>query len=467
MQDDLKLEAYDYHLPAECIAQVPAEKRDHSRLMVLNRTSGSIEHLHFHQVTRLFAPGDLMVLNDTRVFPARLMGSKESGGKAEVFLLGYPTPVNSETVRSVGSRFHCEALIKSSRPPQNHSKIFFDEHSYARVFEPQGRGRWRVELVLDAGTHLDMLLDHRGEVPLPPYIKREQGTSDQDRSRYQTVYADQPGAVAAPTAGLHFTDALLERLRNEGVGTAAITLHVGYGTFAPVQEEDISNHHIHREYIEISHSTAEIINQTKADGGKFGKTESGNVWLDPDRTSPYAFYQFWLNVSDEDAEKYLKIFTMLSREEIAGLVESHQEAPHQRIMQKKLAEEVTVMVHTRGEYEMAVEASGILFGRGTAETLSSLREDVFLAVFEGVPQYTIPVSDLDGDILELLAVKTEVFPSKGEARRMVSGGGVSVNKQKVSSPDQQVGQTDLINGKYLLVQKGKKNYYLITVKASN
>lgn len=268
MQDDLKLEAYDYHLPAECIAQVPAEKRDHSRLMVLNRISGSIEHLHFHQVTRLFAPGDLLVLNDTRVFPARLKGSKESGGKAEVFLLGYPTPVNPEPAHSAGSRFHCEALIKSSRPPQNHSKIFFDERSYARMLEPQSRGRWRIELVLDAGTHLDMLLDHRGEVPLPPYIKREQGTSDQDRSRYQTVYADQPGAVAAPTAGLHFTDALLERLRNEGVGTAAITLHVGYGTFAPVQEEDISNHHIHREYIEISHSTAEIINQTKADGGK-------------------------------------------------------------------------------------------------------------------------------------------------------------------------------------------------------
>jgi len=203
---------------------------------------------------------------------------------------------------------------------------------------------------------------------------------------------------------------------------------------------------------------------TKSDGGKFGKTEEGNVWLDPERTTAYKFYQFWLNVSDDDAEKYLKIFTVLRREEIEALVLEHAETPHIRLMQKKLAEELTVMVHSGEEYEMALEASGILFGKGTTESLKNIREDVFLSVFEGVPQFEIPSSDLDRDVLDLLAVDTAVFSSKGEARRMVSGGGVSINKQKLSGPEQRITGEDFINNKYLLVQKGKKNYYLIKVK---
>ncbi|MDF1573681.1 MAG: tyrosine--tRNA ligase [Bacteroidales bacterium] len=203
---------------------------------------------------------------------------------------------------------------------------------------------------------------------------------------------------------------------------------------------------------------------TKADGGKFGKTEDGNVWLDPGRTTPYKFYQFWLNVSDEDAEKYLKIFTMLKREEIETLITEHAEAPHIRVMQKRLAEEITVMVHSREEYEMAVEASDILFGKGTTESLKKIREDVFLSVFEGVPQFEVNSADKQRDVLDLLAVETEVFSSKGEARRMVLGGGVSINKQKLSGPHQLITSEDFINKKYLLVQKGKKNYYLIRVK---
>jgi len=203
---------------------------------------------------------------------------------------------------------------------------------------------------------------------------------------------------------------------------------------------------------------------TKADGGKFGKTEEGNVWLDPARTTPYKFYQFWLNVSDEDAEKYLKIFTMLGRQDIEGLVSAHEAAPHDRVMQKKLAEELTILVHSREEYEMAVEASGILFGKGTTESLKKIREDIFLSVFEGVPQFELPGSDLDEDVLELLAVTTGVFSSKGEARRMISGGGVSINKQKLTGPDQRITRRDFINNKYLLVQKGKKNYFLIRAK---
>jgi len=203
---------------------------------------------------------------------------------------------------------------------------------------------------------------------------------------------------------------------------------------------------------------------TKADGGKFGKTEEGNVWLDPARTTPYKFYQFWLNVSDEDAEKYLKIFTMLGRQDIEALVSAHHEAPHARVMQKKLAEELTTLVHSREEYDMAVEASGILFGKGTTESLKMIREDIFLSVFEGVPQFELPSSDLDEDVLELLAVATGVFSSKGEARRMISGGGVSINKQKLTGPEQRITRNDFINNKYLLVQKGKKNYFLIRVK---
>ncbi len=205
---------------------------------------------------------------------------------------------------------------------------------------------------------------------------------------------------------------------------------------------------------------------TKSDGGKFGKTEEGNVWLDPERTSPYKFYQFWLNVSDEDAEKYLKIFTMLGREAIQQLVSEHTEAPHKRVMQKKLAEEITVLIHSREEYDMAVEASDILFGRGTRESLKKIREELFLSVFEGVPQYEVPTSRMDKDVLELLAVDTGVFASKGEARRMIAGGGVSINKQKLSDPGQRITEKDFINNRYLLVQKGKKNYYLIRVRES-
>jgi tyrosyl-tRNA synthetase len=205
---------------------------------------------------------------------------------------------------------------------------------------------------------------------------------------------------------------------------------------------------------------------TKAGGGKFGKTEDGNVWLDPARTSPYKFYQFWLNVSDKDAEKYLKIFTLLDREGIRALAAEHNRAPHERVLQKKLAEEVTVMVHSREEYEMAVEASGILFGKGTAESLKTIREDIFLAVFEGVPQFEVDTPDPDLDILDRLAVETGIFASRGEARRLVTGGGVSINKQKVDQPDRRISRDDFINHKYLIVQKGKKNYYLIRIKDS-
>lgn len=201
----------------------------------------------------------------------------------------------------------------------------------------------------------------------------------------------------------------------------------------------------------------------KADGTKFGKTETGNVWLDPERTSPYQFYQFWLNTSDADAEKYVKIFTILGKEELDHLIAEHQQAPHLRQLQKVLAKEVTCMVHSETDYHIAVEASEILFGKGTEETLRKLDEATFLSVFEGVPQFEIAKRDLEHgiNIIDLLADKSSVFPSKGEARRSIAGGGVAVNKVKVENPEELVTGSKLIGDKYLLVQKGKKNYFLV------
>jgi tyrosyl-tRNA synthetase len=201
----------------------------------------------------------------------------------------------------------------------------------------------------------------------------------------------------------------------------------------------------------------------KADGTKFGKTESGNVWLDSKLTSPYKFYQFWLNTSDEDAVRYIKIFTLLSKEEVEELTAKHAEAPHLRQLQKKLAEEVTVMVHSREDYELAVEASQILFGQGTAELLNKLDEATFLSVFDGVPQYKISAVELSSGIkvVDLLAEKAPVFPSKGELRRTIQANGLGINKEKVADADAVIGNSSLIGGKYILVQKGKKNYFLL------
>ncbi len=200
---------------------------------------------------------------------------------------------------------------------------------------------------------------------------------------------------------------------------------------------------------------------TKADGTKFGKTESGNVWLDPRYTSPYKFYQFWLNVSDEDAKRYIRIFTLLDRETIDAITAEHEAAPHQRALQKRLAEEITVMIHSREEYERAVAASNILFGGATSEALKSLDEETLLQVFEGVPQFKVAKADLGVSFVDLCAEKSSIFASKGECRKLVQGGGVSLNKEKVADAMQAVGAESLIAEKYMVVQRGKKNYYLV------
>lgn len=203
---------------------------------------------------------------------------------------------------------------------------------------------------------------------------------------------------------------------------------------------------------------------TKSDGGKFGKTEEGNVWLDSERTSPYKFYQFWLNVSDQDAEKYIKIFTLLDKKSIEKLVEEHKEQPHLRNLQKALAREVTVMVHSEEEYDSAIEASQILFGKATTDMLKKIREDVFLSVFEGVPQYETEHTKINMPVLDFLTEETGVFPSKGELRRLIKGGGLSINKEKIQDENMMITSDHLINNKYILIQKGKKNYFLVRVK---
>lgn len=203
---------------------------------------------------------------------------------------------------------------------------------------------------------------------------------------------------------------------------------------------------------------------TKADGSKFGKSEGGNIWLDPEKTSPYKFYQYWINSSDEDVEKYIKIFSLRDREEIESLIAEHKEAPHQRLLQRTLAEEITERVHSKEDLDTAIKASSILFGKSTTEDLESLDEKTLLQVFEGVPQTEVSKSDLGTDVTTFLSETTQniIFKSKGEARKMIQGGGVSMNKTKVTAPDQSM-EFGLLQERYLLAQRGKKNYYLIKV----
>ena len=204
---------------------------------------------------------------------------------------------------------------------------------------------------------------------------------------------------------------------------------------------------------------------TKADGGKFGKTESGNVWLDRKYTSPYKFYQFWLNVSDADAEKYIKIFTFLPKEEVEALVAEHAAAPHLRVLQKRLAKEITIMVHSEQDYEMAVEASSILFGNATSDSLKKLDEDTLLAVFDGVPTFEVEKEAVLGKkLMDVLTDDAAVFASKGEMRKLIQNGGFAVNKEKVADLELTLEAESLLNDKYLLVQKGKKNYFLLILK---
>jgi len=262
MQQDFTLKAYDYHLPTKNIAQHPVDKREESRLFVLHQTTDVREHRRFTDIVDLLHAGDLLVVNDTRVFPARLLGRKDTGGKAEVFLLSYPQEwqENGETTAT--------ALIKSSKRPHPGSSIIINDELFCTILEDLGEGRVRIALHYDRTRGLAEILSVCGQIPLPPYIARDTGSTDEDSRRYQTVYANRPGAVAAPTAGLHFSEDLLAKISKKGVTIARITLHVGYGTFAPVRTEAIREHTIHQEYIHISEENAAAINQIRQQGGK-------------------------------------------------------------------------------------------------------------------------------------------------------------------------------------------------------
>ena len=264
-----QLDAYDYPLPPERIAQFPEPERDHSKLLILTPDHQRV-HRHFADILGYLRESDLLVVNTTKVFPARLLGHKATGGKVELFLLHFPVPLASTEAGEAWREARATALLKSSKRPKAGSLLVFSDQLRGRVEVLAEDGKAVVTLQYQPrdGQNLETVLNLHGQVPLPPYIYRPQGNSTEDVNRYQTRYARQTGSVAAPTAGLHFSDALLTAVRQQGVSMAEIVLHVGYGTFAPVRTEDIREHRIHREWVEVSRETADQVNRTKAAGGR-------------------------------------------------------------------------------------------------------------------------------------------------------------------------------------------------------
>lgn len=261
------INTYDYELPSRLIAQSPVAKRDESRLLVVHCKSGQLEDRTFESVIDYFKPGDLLVVNDTKVFPARLYGKKETGGKVELFLLEYPKTglKNCKVDDTTWQTMEVVCLIKSSKRPKTGATLLFGPLLQGVVREISPDGNVKVGLCFKGD--ITSVLEEYGTVPLPPYIERKNGEQPLDRSRYQTIYAKESGAVAAPTAGLHFTDDLLDSIRTKGVQVAGVTLHVGYGTFSPVRVDDIREHAIHQEYVVVTEETAGLINETAGRGG--------------------------------------------------------------------------------------------------------------------------------------------------------------------------------------------------------
>ena len=263
MESDLTLKGYSYNLPEEKIAQYPAEKRDNSKLLVLQTKTNTVSHQRFSDIAAIIKPQDMLVVNNTQVFPARLLGHKETGGKAEIFLLNFPVRDNTGAGTAQAT-----ALIKSSKRPKPGSDITINNLLSCTVVKLLDGGEALLQINFDRKRGLMETLEKSGQVPLPPYITREDGCTAEDATRYQTVYACATGAVAAPTAGLHFTQKLLDKSERQGTLTGHITLHVGYGTFAPVRVEKITEHKIHEEYINIPQETVRKIEETKARGGR-------------------------------------------------------------------------------------------------------------------------------------------------------------------------------------------------------
>ena len=278
MNSDLDLESYQYNLPRHQIAQIPVEKREQSRLLVLDCRNDRIQDMKFIDILDFFKPGDLLVVNDTKVFPARLEGRKRTGGKVELFLLEYPDFSATEAFEAAKGQSHSRkfrcitviGLLKSSKKIKPGSRIYFNQNLEAELLHYLADGKVRLQLCFkaNAGMAPEEILQSLGRIPLPPYIQRDAKDNPEDRERYQTLLAQKLGAVAAPTAGLHFSEPLLRKLHKKNIRIATITLHVGYGTFAPVRGKDIRDHEIHEEYVEVSAETAELINKTRIKGNR-------------------------------------------------------------------------------------------------------------------------------------------------------------------------------------------------------
>jgi len=306
MNSDFDLESYQYNLPPHQIAQLPMEKREESRLLVLDCHNNRVQDMKFADILDFFNPGDLLVVNDTKVFPARLEGKKETGGKVELFLLEYPDFNNSAAMKestspSLTKKIHSvtvTGLLKSSKKIKMGSRLFFNRNLEAELLQYLVDGKVQVRLCFDisSGLNPEEILVSSGRIPLPPYIHRDDEDHPDDCERYQTLFARKPGAVAAPTAGLHFSKSLLRKINEKNIRLATITLHVGYGTFAPVRAKDIRDHKIHDEYIEISPETAELINQTRDSGKKIwavGTTTARTLEFAAAETGEVAAKQGW------------------------------------------------------------------------------------------------------------------------------------------------------------------------------
>lgn len=304
--EDLDLSSYHYDLPERLIAQHPADSRDNSRLLVLHSPSAAIEHKRFLDLANFIDEKDMLVVNNTRVFPARFYGQKETGGKAEVFLLEYP--LRDESEKNIA---RTNGLIKASKRPAPGSIIAINQNLQCRILQLFEGGKTDLEIIFNPELGLAGCLNQAGQIPLPPYISRENGTTQDDVERYQTVYAHEPGAVAAPTAGLHFTDELLAKIKEQGTRIGEVTLHVGYGTFAPVREQDITRHEIHREYLTIPEATVAKVESTRKRGGRiwavgttsvraleFGARKTGRLQPVNDWCDLYIYPGFQFNIVD-------------------------------------------------------------------------------------------------------------------------------------------------------------------------
>lgn len=316
-----KLDSYHYDLPEESIAQHPADNRDKSRLLEYDSVTGKINDKSFSDIIDCFQPGDLIVVNDTKVFPARLIGKKKTGGRAELLVLEYPNTCKPSSAKNADciSQVEVIGLTKSSKRLKIGQKIIFSSLFSAEIIDELPGGKMKAKLIFP-GT-LEQAFETYGQMPLPPYIRRNNGADKQDKKRYQTLFATETGAIAAPTAGLHFSEELLQRINSKGVTVCSVTLHVGYGTFAPVREQDIRKHDIHSEYVTVSKHTAELINKTHKDGRKVwavGTTTVRSLEFAADKSGDVHEISDWCNLYIYPGYKFKVVKNLITNFHLPG-----------------------------------------------------------------------------------------------------------------------------------------------------